>query len=172
MCVCACVCIYIYMCVLRERKRVRVADNGSTQPVYFVAGTPVPSSDSVKYLGSQIAWSNPTKKAIDERKALAHTRYMKLQPLWRSRLSRATEVKIYQASIVPALTYGLDTLSFEVRHLKPIDAWYYQHLRRSRGMRPLITLRFQIIRCGSKRESPLYLPSSSSLPNYVNLRTY
>ena len=67
--------------------------------------------------------------------ALAHTRYMKLQPLWRSRLSRATKVKICQASIVPALMYGLDTLALEVRHLKTIDAWYYQHLRRSMGIK-------------------------------------
>ena len=63
-----------------------LADNRSTPPVHFVDGTPVPSSDSVKYLGSHITWSNPTKKAIDARKALAHTRYMKLQPLWRSKL--------------------------------------------------------------------------------------
>ena len=112
---------------LNMAKKEILADNGSTPPVCFVDGTPVPSSDSVKYLGSHITWSNPTKKAIDARKALAHTGYMKLQPLWRSRLSRATKVKIYQASIVPALTYGLDTLSLEVRHLKTIDAWYSQH---------------------------------------------
>ena len=111
-----------------------LADTGSTPPAFFVDGTPVPSSDSIKYLRSHITWSNLTKKAIDARKALAHTRYMKLQPLWRSRLSRATKV-IYQASVVPALTYGLDTLSLEVRHLKPIDAWYYQHLRRSIGIK-------------------------------------
>ena len=75
-----------------------------TPPVYFVDGTPVPSSDRVNYLSSHLTWSNPTQRAIDARKALAHTRYMKLQLVWRSRLSRATKVKIYQASIVPALT--------------------------------------------------------------------
>ena len=147
-----------------------LAENGQTPPVYFVDGTPVPSSKSVKYLGSQITWSNPTKKAIDARKALAHTRYMKLQPLWRSKLSRAAEVKIYQASIVPALTYGLDTLSIEVRHLKTIDAWYYQHLRRSVGRKASPV--FETTRFGSKRVSPQYLLSSLPPPNYVNLLTY
>ena len=125
----------LYGMELSMAKTEILADSGSTPPVYVVDGTPVPSSDSVKYLGSHITWSTPTKKAIDARKALAHTRYMKLQPLWRSRLSRATKAKIYQASKVPALTHGLDTLSLEVKHLKTIDAWYYQHLRRSIGIK-------------------------------------
>ena len=117
--------------MLNMAKTELLADNGSTPPVYFVDGTPVLSSGSAKYLGSHITCFNPTQKAIDARKALTHSRYMKLQPLWRSRLSRATKVKMYKASIVPSLTYGLDTLSLEVRHSKTIDAWYYQHLRRS-----------------------------------------
>ena len=124
----------LYGMELNVAKTEVLADSGSTPLVSFVDGTQVPSSQSVKYLGSQVTWSNPSKKAIDARKALAHTRYMKLQPLWRSRLSRASKVEIYQASIVPALTYGLDTLSLEVRHLKTTDAWYY-HLRRSMGIK-------------------------------------
>ena len=39
-----------------------LAESGSTPTVYFVDGTPVPSSESVKYLGSQITWSNPPKR--------------------------------------------------------------------------------------------------------------
>ena len=125
----------LYGMEINMAKTELLADNGSTPPVYFVDGTPVPSSDRVNYLSSHLTWSNPTQRAIDARKALAHTRYMKLQLVWRSRLSRATKVKIYQASIVPALTYGLDTLSLKVRHLKTIDAWYFQSQEKRRCKR-------------------------------------
>ena len=37
--------------------------------------------------------------------------------------------------MAPSLTYGLDSLTLEVRHLKTIDAWYYQHLRRCTGIK-------------------------------------
>ena len=99
----------------------------ATPPMYFVDGTAVSEKHKVKYLGSQVSWTTPTKTAIDARKALAHSSYMKLQPLWRSKLNWKTKVLIFHASVVPSLTYGLDSLTLEVRHLKTIDAWYYQH---------------------------------------------
>ena len=107
----------------------------ATPPIYFVDGTRVKETDKAKYLGSQVSWTKPTKTAIDARKALAHSSYMKLQPLWRSKLNWKTKVRIFHASVVPSLTYGLDTLTLEVRHLKTIDAWYYQHLRRCMGIK-------------------------------------
>ena len=60
---------------------------------------------------------------------------MKLQPLWRSKLNWKTKVRIFHSSVVPSLTYGLDTLTLEMKHLKTIDAWYYQHLRRCMGIK-------------------------------------
>ena len=107
----------------------------STTPIYFIDGTQVPDVDKAKYLGSQVSWTNPSKTAIDARKALAHSSYMKLQPLWRSRLNWRTKVRIFQSSVVPSLIYGLDSLTLETRHLKTIDAWYYQHLRRCMGIK-------------------------------------
>ena len=64
----------LYGMELNMVKAEILADSASTPPVYFVDGTSVPSSESVKHLGSQVTWSNLTKKAIDARKALAHTR--------------------------------------------------------------------------------------------------
>ena len=80
-------------------------------------------------------WSSPTKCAIDSRKALAFSMYVKLQPLWRSKLSWKTKVRVFQATIIPRLLYGLDTLTLEINHLKTIDAWYFQHLRRCMGIK-------------------------------------
>ena len=59
----------LYGMALNMVKTEILAENGSTPPVYFVDGTPVPASESVKYLGSHITWSNPTNNAIDARKA-------------------------------------------------------------------------------------------------------
>ena len=105
-------------------------------PVYFVDGTQVNGVDKAKYLGSQVSWTSPTKTAIEARKALAHSAYMKLQPLRRSILNWRTKVRNYSASVVPSLIYGLDTPTLEIGHLKrpSIDAWYYQHLRRCTGI--------------------------------------
>ena len=50
----------------------------ATPPIYFVDGTAVSETDKAVYLGSQASWTTPTKTAIDARKALAHSSYMKL----------------------------------------------------------------------------------------------
>ena len=58
-----------------------------------------------------------------------------LTQLWRSKLNGRTKVGIFHASVVPSLIYSLDTQTLEVRHLKTIDAWYNQHLRRCMGIK-------------------------------------
>ena len=105
-----------------------------TMPIYFVDGTQVTEVDKSKYLGTQVSWSSPSKTAINARKVLAHASYMKLQPLWRSRFNWRTMVRIFHASVVPSLTYGLNSLTLETGRLTTIDAWYYQDLRRCMGI--------------------------------------
>ena len=60
-------------------------------------------------------------------------KHMKLQPLWHSKLSWKTKVRIFHPSIVPSFLYGLDSLYLEVRHLRTMDTWYFQYLRRCMG---------------------------------------
>ena len=93
-----------------------------TAPVHFVDGTEVTQVEKAKCLGSQLSWHSPIKAALDAKKALAHSSCMKLQPLWRSKPSWKTKVRIYQTSIVPSPLYGPDALILQVRHLKTIDA--------------------------------------------------
>ena len=125
----------LYGMELNLTKTELLANEGLTSPVYFVDGTQVSSVDKAKYLGTQVSWTAPTKTAIEARKALARSSYMRLQPLWRSKLNWKTKVRIFHASAVPSLTYGLDTFTLEMRRLKTIDAWYYQHLRRCMGIK-------------------------------------
>ena len=60
---------------------------------------------------------------------------MKLQPLWRSRVNNKVKLHVYHAVVVSTLLYGLDSLTLEMKHLKTIDAWYHQHLRRCMGIK-------------------------------------
>ena len=103
--------------------------------VTCIDNTPVPIVQEAKYLGSKLSWHNPTKTAIDDRKVKAHVTYVKLQHLWRSKTFVRQKVSTFHATVVPALLYGLDTLSLEIRHLKTIDAWYFMYLRRCMGIK-------------------------------------
>ena len=63
---------------------------GYTAPgnVHFADGTIVPTTEEAKYLGTPVSWLQPSKIAIEARKDKAKQAYAKLQPLWRSALSR------------------------------------------------------------------------------------
>ena len=63
---------------------------GYTAPgnVHFADGTIVPTTEEAKYLGTLVSWLQPSKIAIEARKDKAKQAYAKLQPLWRSALSR------------------------------------------------------------------------------------
>ena len=103
--------------------------------VHYVNGDPVVNSEEAKYLGSQISWLHPSKTAIEARKAKAHVAYLKLQNVWRSRLNIKTKTKLFMASIVPVLLYGLEVITLENKHLKTIDAWFHRYLRRCIGVK-------------------------------------
>ena len=60
---------------------------------------------------------------------------MKLQQLLRSRLKTRAKVKLFHSTIVPSLTYSLDTLTLELRHFKTIDGWYHKYLRNCIGIK-------------------------------------
>ena len=122
--------------------------------------------EQAKYLGTQVTWSAPTKCAIDARKSLAFSMYMKLQPLWRSKLNWKTQVRIFQATIIPRLLYGLDTLTLEMKHLKAIDAWYFQHLRRCMGIKASYYSRItndRVWKLAGKPETPSQVLTSAQL---------
>ena len=67
--------------------------------IHYVNGDPVENVDEAKYLGTQVAWSNPTKIAIEARKNKSHVAYLKLQNLWRSR------IKISQSCCTASRSY-------------------------------------------------------------------
>ena len=98
--------------------------------VYFSNGDKVPTTPQTKYLGSMISWHKTFEAAFFHRRALAETGYKKLRLVWNSSLSRRTKLRIFQATFVPILIYGLDSLTLVDKQLKRIDAFYFRFLRR------------------------------------------
>ena len=107
----------------------------STPRIYFINGQEVPTTTQVKYLGSLIAWKDPFSVAFKHRAAFAESAYKKLRLVWNSHLTRRTKLRIFQATFVPVLTYGLDALTLTDKHLDRIDAFFFRFLRRIVGIK-------------------------------------
>ena len=77
---------------------------------------------------------NPATEAINHRFAQAHIAYGKLSALWKASVPQKTRLIIFRSYVVSVLLYGLCTLTLEDKHLKKIDGWYFQFLRRVVGI--------------------------------------
>ena len=104
-------------------------------PLRFADGTLVPTSYTVKYLGSMINWQKPFEVAFRHRAVLAEEAYKKLRLIWNSTLSQHKKIRIFQSTFVPVLVYGLDALTLTTPHIKKIDAYYIRFLRRVVGIK-------------------------------------
>ena len=155
--------------LILNKDKTELLSVGEEQPkVTFVDNTPVKVVTAAKYLGSLISWDNPTKTAIKARKDKAVAAYGKLQQLWRSKLSWRVKVRIFLASIIPVLLYGLDTVTLELRHLKTIDAWFHRFLRRSMGIKSSYYSRFTNLRVWNLAGKPR-LPSQQLVTQQLQL---
>ena len=97
--------------------------------IRFSDGAPVPTTTQIKYLGSMISWDKPFEVAFRHRAALAETSCKKLRPV----ASIQRKLKIFQSVFIPALIYGLYSLTLQAKHLKRLDAYYVRFLRRIVG---------------------------------------
>ena len=118
-----------------ETTEILVHPNAPDPDVRFVDGTKVNTVYCAKYLGTQVAWEHTTKYAMEARKTKAHAAHMKLQNLWRSRLRWRAKARPFHSYLVSVLIYGLDSLTLEDKHLRSIDGWYFQYLRRAMSIK-------------------------------------
>ena len=81
------------------------------------------------------SWDDPTKTAINHRIQLAKAAYSKLAPFWRSKVPLSVKLRVFESNIVSVATYSLATLTLEDKHLKQIDSWYFNYLRRVVGIK-------------------------------------
>ena len=77
----------LYGMVLNPEKTELLIRPESPATISFVDGTTVSCTPQSKYLGAQISWNAVANTAIQAHKVLAKAAYMKLQPLWRSRVN-------------------------------------------------------------------------------------
>ena len=82
-----------------------------------------------------VTWNKPTLEAINHRISQAHIAYGKLSQFWKTSVPKKTRLTIVRSYVVSVLLYGLSSLTFEDKHLKKIDSWYYQFLRRVVGIK-------------------------------------
>ena len=86
-------------------------------------------------MGSHISWKDPFSVAFKHRAALAEAAYKKLRLVWNSQLTRRTKLRIFQATFLPVLTYGLDALTLADKNLDRIDAFFLRFLSRIVGIK-------------------------------------
>ena len=103
--------------------------------VRFTNGSLVKTTPQAKYLGSLISWDKPFDMAFTHRFNLAEEAFKKLRLVWNSSIPIKEKVKIFQATYVPSLIYGLDALTLTTPMLKRIDGQYYRFLRRVVGVK-------------------------------------
>ena len=126
----------LYGMKLNRSKTELLIDSRYTAPkLFFNNGKEVPTTTQVKYLGSQVSWKDPFAVAFKHRAALAEAAYKQLRLVWNSPLARRTKLRIFQATFVPVLTYGMDALTLTDKHLDRIDAFFLRFLRRIVGIK-------------------------------------
>ena len=120
-----------------NQTKTELLSNPSRDPikVRFANGSLVKTTPQVKYLGSMITWEKPFDIAFIHRFNLAEEAFKKLRLVWNSSIPIKAKVKIFQATYVPSLIYGLDALTLTPQMLKKIDGQYYRFLRRVVGVK-------------------------------------
>ena len=91
----------------------------------------MPTTLETKYLGSLISWTTPPKIAIKHRVDLANASFLKIHDVGHSKLPRKTKSRVYHSSIVPALTYALDTCPLDKHQYRTLEGHYFRRLRRA-----------------------------------------
>ena len=119
----------------RSKTELLTDSRYSTPKLYFINDQEVPTTTQVKYLGYHISWEDPFSVAFKHRAALTEAAYKKLRLVWNSSLTRCTKLRIFQATFVPVLTYGLDALTLTDKSLDRIDAFFFRFLRRIVGIK-------------------------------------
>ena len=101
-------------------------------PVKTVSGTELKEVGDFKYLGS---WVESTEKDIKIRKALAWKALNGMSNIWKSRMSRETKVRFFQATVESVLLYGSEAWTLTPALEKSLNGCYTRMLRAALNIR-------------------------------------
>ena len=83
------------------------------------------------YLGSLVSKENATQKDIKARLGKAHSVFVRLQSIWKSKqYSLRTKVRLYNSNVKSVLLYGSECWRVTVSDMKRIDAFHNRCLRK------------------------------------------
>ena len=71
---------------------------------------------------------------------------------------KTEDVRVLNAAIIPVTRYGLEALTLELKHLKPMETRYFQYLRRCSGIKSshcFHVSNLQSLDSGTKTSDPL-----------------
>ena len=105
--------------------------NNPQQPVVEANGEILKCTDSFTYLGSTVTSNNSSDAEIDKRISAASKAFGALiSRLWsRHDIKLQTKIKIYNATVLPSLLYGTETMTLYRRHIKLLTRTQLRHLR-------------------------------------------
>ena len=110
---------------------------GCDAPVHNTDGTIISRTDGMTYLGAMVTSDGRTSQELARRIGAANTDFRALAKIWRhSSLSRARKVQIFNATVVPKLTYGLATSWLNTAERRRLNGFQCRCLRSIWGIQP------------------------------------
>eukprot|EP00969_Alexandrium_andersonii_P203587 8995975-Alexandrium_andersonii.AAC.1 len=107
---------------LNESKTVELKINSPIR-VRFLDGDLVPRDTSAKYFGTIMRYRGDPTEEVNSRIRSAFAAYKLLKPLWKARgLPLDLRIRVFEACIVPRLTYSLGTCWLPSHLLNKLEA--------------------------------------------------
>ena len=119
-----------------EKTELMYIGEGPDPAPFTFEGVEVKFVPKFKYLGSILTKNSNLRAEIDRRRALAAAAMKSLsRPLWkRNNISRATKLRIYNASVISILLYGSETWALPKHLAARINGFDSRSLRRIKGI--------------------------------------
>jgi hypothetical protein len=95
-------------------------------PIKTTSGAVLKRVADFKYLGS---WVESTEQDVKIRKALAWRALNKMKTIWKSKMSRDTKVRLFQATVESVLLYGCEAWTITPTLEKSLNGCYTRMLR-------------------------------------------
>jgi len=93
-------------------------------------GEPIPSTDSMTYLGATVYADGSLKRELGRKLGCAWADFSKLNRLWKhTTLTKLRKIEIYQAVIVSRLLYGLSSAWLNVADVRRLNGFHCRCLR-------------------------------------------
>ena len=106
----------------------------STHSIHFADNSTVPHHHRAKYLGVILRDDCSTLTDINARIGKVRSGFKKLQQFWRhTNITQHFKLRIYKATFIPMLTYGMESATLTQPHANKLNAFHTQRLRKILG---------------------------------------